>query len=389
MIDFPARARLNCGAGGGGGGMMRIAGLAILAGLAMLGTGAAPAGAEEKILNIYNWSDYIAPDTIAKFEAETGIKVNYDVYDGNEVLEAKLLAGRSGYDLVVPSATPFLARQIAAKVYRPLDKARLTNYGNLDKRLLDSVAAAADPGNRYGVPYLWGTTGVGINVAKVKAALGDGAPLDGWAMIFDPDVAKKLAPCGVSLLDTAQEVFPAALAYLGRNPTSKDPKDLEAAVAAAAKVRPFIRKFHSSQYINDLANGDICVALGYSGDVIQARSRAADAKNGIEIAYAIPKEGAQLAVDMMAIPADAAHPENAHAFIDYILRPEVIAAITNAVGYPNPNSVATDMVDDEIRNDPGIYPPDAVRAKLFLDKPAPADYERARTRAWTRLKSGS
>jgi putrescine transport system substrate-binding protein len=362
----------------------------MLAALAILGTGAAPAGAaEEKILNIYNWSDYIAPDTLAKFEAETGIKVNYDVYDSNEVLEAKLLAGRSGYDLVVPSATPFLARQVAAKVYRPLDKAKLTNYGNLDKRILDAVAAAADPGNQYGVPYLWGTTGVGYNVAKVQAALGDKAPVDSWAMIFDPEVAKKLAPCGISVLDTAQEVLPPALAYLGRDPRSKDPKDLEAAVALVAKVRPYIKKFHSSQYINDLANGDICVALGYSGDVIQARSRADDAKNGVQIAYSIPKEGAQLAVDMMAIPADAAHPENAEAFINYILRPEVVAAITNAVGYPNPNSVATDMVDDDIRNDPGIYPSDEVRAKLFLDKPAPADYERARTRAWTRVKSGS
>jgi putrescine transport system substrate-binding protein len=376
--------------GGQGYGMMRISGLAIVAALAILGIGAAPAGAaEEKILNIYNWSDYIAPDTIAKFEAETGIKIHYDVYDGNEVLEAKLLAGRSGYDLVVPSATPFLARQIAAKVYRPIDKAKLTNYGNLDKGLLDKVSASADPGNQYGVPYLWGTTGIGINVEKVKAALGEEAPLDSWAMIFDPEIAKKLAPCGISLLDTAQEVFPAALAYLGRDPTSKDPKDLEAAAAAVTKVRPFIKKFHSSQYINDLANGDICVALGYSGDVIQARSRAEDAKNGIAIAYAIPKEGAQLAVDMMAIPADAAHPENAQAFIDYILRPEVIAAVTNAVGYPNPNSVATDMVDEDLRNDPAIYPPDAVRAKLFLDKPAAADYERARTRAWTRVKSGS
>jgi putrescine transport system substrate-binding protein len=370
-------------------GMMRFAGLASLAALAVLGAVAPSGAAEEKILNIYNWSDYIAPDTIAKFEAETGIKIHYDVYDGNEVLEAKLLAGRSGYDLVVPSATPFLARQIAAKVYRPLDKAKLTNYGNLDKGLLDKVAAAADPGNRYGVPYLWGTTGVGVNLAKVKAALGDKAPLDSWAMIFDPEIAKKLAPCGISLLDTAQEVFPAALAYLGRDPTSKDPKDLEAAVAAVQKVRPYIKKFHSSQYINDLANGDICVALGYSGDVIQARGRAADAKNGVDIAYEIPKEGAQLAVDMMAIPADAAHPENAEAFINYILRPEVIAAITDAVGYPNPNSVAIDMVDEDIRNDPGIYPSDAVRAKLFLDKPATAEYERARTRAWTRVKSGS
>ncbi len=344
--------------------------------------------AEEKLLNIYNWSDYIAPDTVAKFEAETGIKVNYDVYDSNEVLEAKLLAGKSGYDLVVPSASPFLARQIKAKVYRKLDKAKLKNYDNLDKQILASQAVA-DPGNLYGVPYLWGTTGFGYNIAKVKAALGDAAPLDSMAMIFDPEIAKKLAPCGISLLDSALDVFPAALAYLGRDPTSKAPADLDAAVAVVGKIRPYIKKFHSSQYINDLANGDICVALGYSGDIVQARTRAAEAKNGIEIAYTIPKEGAQLSTDMMAIPASAKHPDNAHLFIDFILRPEVIAAITNAVGYPNPNALATDMIDEDIRNDPSVYPPDAVRAKFFVDKPASAEYERARTRAWTKVKSGS
>jgi putrescine transport system substrate-binding protein len=343
---------------------------------------------EEKILNIYNWSDYIAPDTVAKFEAETGIKVNYDVYDSNEVLEAKLLAGKSGYDLVVPSASPFLARQIKAKAYRKLDKAKLKNYDNLDKQILASQAVP-DPGNLYGVPYLWGTTGFGYNVAKVKAALGDAAPLDSMAMIFDPEIAKKLAPCGISLLDSALDVFPAALAYIGRDPTSKASADLEAAVAVVSKIRPYIKKFHSSQYINDLANGDLCISLGYSGDIVQARTRAAEAKNGIEIAYTIPKQGAQLSTDMMAIPASAQHPDNAHLFIDFILRPEVIAAITNAVGYPNPNALATDMIDEDIRNDPSVYPPDAVRAKFFVDKPASADYERARTRAWTKLKSGS
>jgi putrescine transport system substrate-binding protein len=346
------------------------------------------AAVEEQILNNYNWSDYIAPDTIQRFEAETGVKVHYDVYDSNETLEAKLLAGKSGYDLVVPSASPFLARQIAAKIYRPIDKGKLENYPNLDKAILDQ-AAAADPGNKFGVPYLWGSTGIGYNIDKVKAALGDKAPVDSWAMVFDPEIARKLQPCGISLLDTAQEVFPVALAYLGRNPTSKDPKDLEAAAAAVAKIRPYVKKFHSSQYINDLANGDLCLALGYSGDVIQARTRAAEAKNGINVAYAIPKEGAQLSTDMMAIPADAAHPGNALKFIDFILRPEIIAAITNTVGYPNPNSLATDLVDDDIKNDPGVYPPEEVRTKLFFDKPASADYERARTRAWTRVKSGS
>src|SRR5260221_9864887 len=362
---------------------LRIAAIAVCA----LASVPAPA-AEEQLLNIYNWSDSVATDTIEKFSAETGIKVNYDVYDSNEVLEAKLLAGKSGYDLVVPSASPFLARQIKAKVYRKLDKAKLKNYDNLDKQILASQAVA-DPGNLYGVPYLWGTTGFGYNIAKVKAALGDAAPLDSMAMIFDPEIAKKLAPCGISLLDSVLDVFPAALAYLGRDPTSKDPADLEAAIGVVSTIRPYVKKFHSSQYINDLANGDICIALGYSGDIVQARPRAAEAKNGIEIAYTIPKEGAQLSTDMMAIPASAAHPENAHRFIDFILRPEIIAAITNAVGYPNPNALATDMIEDDIRSDPSVYPPDALRTKFFIDKPASADFERARTRAWTKVKSGS
>jgi putrescine transport system substrate-binding protein len=371
-----------------GGGEM-VKGLrSVLLGVAAVLVVSSASAAEEKVLNIYNWSDYIAPDTISKFEAETGIKVTYDVYDSNEVLEAKLLAGKSGYDVVVPTASPFLARQIKAKVYRKLDKAKLTNYGNLEKSILAEVANA-DPGNQYGVPYLWGTTGVGYNVDKVKAALGDKAPTDSLALLFDPANAKKLASCGISLLDTAQEVFPAALAYLGKNPTSKDPKDLEAAVAVVTKIRPYIKKFHSSEYINDLANGDLCISLGYSGDVFQAKSRAAEAKNGIQIAYAIPKEGAQLGTDMMAIPADAKHPGNAELFINFILRPEIVAAITDTVGYPNPNAKATALVQDDIKNDPTIYPPEAIRAKFYFDKPAAADYERQRTRAWTRVKSGT
>lgn len=346
------------------------------------------AAAEEKVLAIYNWSDYIAADTIARFEAETGIKVSYDVYDSNETLEAKLLAGKSGYDLVVPSFSPFMIRQIKAGIYQPIDKSKLKNYGNLDKAILERTALG-DPGNSHGVPYLWGTTGIGYNVAKVKEALGPDAPVDSLALLFDPKNAAKLASCGISLLDTAQELFPAALAYLGKNPISRDPKDLDAAAEVIQKIRPSIRKFHSSQYINDLANGDLCVAFGYSGDVIQAQTRAEEAKNGIEIKYSIPKEGAMLWVDMMGIPKDAPHPGNAHLFIDYILRPEVIAAITNAVGYPNPNALATELVDEEIREDPTIYPPEAVRGKLFFDQPAEGDFERRRTRAWTRVKSGN
>src|SRR5437868_6612188 len=345
------------------------------------------AGAEEKRLHIYNWSDYIAPDTLANFTRETGIEVTYDVYDGNEVLEAKLLAGHSGYDIVVPSASPFMARQIAAGAYLPLDKAKLPNLKNLEPRML-ALAATADPGNAHGVPYLWSVTGIGFNLPLVERALGDTAPRDSLALLFDPALAEKLAPCGIALLDTPQEVVPAALAYLRLDPKSHEPGDLGRAIALLDRVRPYVRKFHSSQYINDLATGDICVALGYSGDVIQARNRAREAASPVEIGFRVPREGAQMAIDMLGIPADAPHPDNAHAFIDYILRPEVIAAISNAVSYPNPNLAATALVDPAIRDDPGIYPPDSVRRLLYIDPPAPRAYERLRTRAWSRMKSG-
>jgi len=343
--------------------------------------------AEAPRLHIYNWSDYIAPATIANFTKETGIAVTYDVYDGNEVLEAKLLAGRSGYDIVVPSAAPFMARQIAAGAYLPLDKAKLPNLGNLDPRML-ALAETADPGNRHGVPYLWSVTGLGYNAAMLDRALGHAVPRDTLALLFDPEIARKLARCGIVVLDTPQEVIPAALNYLGIDRNSRDIADLDRAAALIERVRPYIRRFHSSQYINDLAAGDMCLALGYSGDVIQARNRAREAGSPVEIAFRMPREGAQMAIDMLGIPKDAPHPDNAHRFINYILRPEVIAEITNGVSYPNPNLAATPLVDPEIRDDPGIYPPESVRRLLYLDEPAPRAYERARTRVWNRVKSG-
>jgi len=345
------------------------------------------ARAEAPELHVYNWSDYIAPDTIPNFTKETGIAVTYDVYDGNEVLEAKLLAGDSGYDIVVPSASPFMAREITAGAFRELDKSQLPNLKNLDPAML-SLAAEADPGNKYGIPYLWSVTGIGYNEALVAKALGNAGPRDTLAVLFDPTNAKKLADCGISLLDTPQEVFPAALAYLGLNPKSHDPGDLAKATALLEKIRPHVRKFHSSQYINDLANGDICIALGYSGDVIQARNRARDAKNGVKIDFRVPKEGAQFSIDMLGIPKDAPHPDNALKFVNYILRPDVIAAISDAVSYPNPNLAATPLVNPDIRDDPGIYPSEAVKKLFYVDLPAPRDYERARTRAWNQVKAG-
>jgi len=268
-----------------------------------------------------------------------------------------------------------------------LDRSKLRGWHNLDPHILELVAAA-DSGNEHGMPYLWSDTGIGYNETQVRAPLGEIAPVESLALIFDPAVAEKLAPCGISLLDTPQEVFPAALAYLGLDPKSRDLGDLDKAFAALQKIRPYIRKFHSSQYINDLAGGDLCVALGYSGDVIQARNRAHEARSEQAIAFRVPKEGAMMSVDMLGIPADAPHPENALRFIDYLLRPGVVADITNAVWYPNPNVQATDLVKPEIRNDPAVYPPKDIRSRLYVDLPASPAYERARTRAWTRLKSG-
>ena len=340
---------------------------------------------EEPVLNIYNWSDYIAEDTIANFEAETGIKVTYDVFDSNEVLEGKLLAGNTGYDIVVPSAS-FMARQIQAGVFLPLDKSKLPNYANLDTEIMDKLEIY-DPGNQYGIPYMWGTTGYGYNMGMIEERMPD-APVDSWAMLFDPEVAGKFADCGVTLLDAPTEVFESARAYLGLNPNSEDPADLEKAEEQLMKARPHIKYFHSSQNINDLANGDTCVAMGWSGDMFIARDRAAEAEQGVEIDYVIPKEGAVIWFDMMVIPADSKHPENAHKWINYIMRPDVIADITNYVWYANPNPASDELIDEEITGDPAIYPSDEVKKKLFPSIPDSPKFDRLQTRAWTRLKTG-
>lgn len=358
-----------------------------LFGLVLAALFGANAAAEEPVLNIYNWSDYIADEVLQQFQAETGIKVVYDVYDSNEVLEAKLLAGHSGYDLVFPTARPFAQRHIKAGIYQKLDKSKLGNYANLDPVIMRSLADI-DPDNAHAVPYMWGTTSIGRNVAKVAQRLGADAPVDSWALIFDPVNAERLADCGISLLDEPTEVFSAALIYLGKDPNSTAKADLDAATALLQKVRPFIRYFHSSQYINDLANGDLCVAHGYSGDILQARDRAREAKNGVEVALAIPREGAVLAVDVMVIPADAKHPDNAQRFIDFILRPEVIAKITDYVAFANPNPASLPLLDPDVRNDPGIFPPPAVLERLVSPAELDPAAQRARTRAWTRVKAG-
>ncbi|MDB4073579.1 polyamine ABC transporter substrate-binding protein [Ascidiaceihabitans sp.] len=336
-------------------------------------------------LNIYNWSDYVAEDTIANFEAQTGITVNYDVFDSNEVLEAKMLTGSTGYDVVVPSIE-FMSRQAQAGVFAEIDKAALSNYGNLDANIM-GILAVNDPDNTYGVPYMMFTTGLGYNVGAVSERI-DADKIGSWDMIFDPETAALLADCGIAVLDSPSEIIAPALNYLGLDPNSEDSADLEAATELLLAARPHIRYFHSSQYINDLANGDICVSVGYSGDVLQARDRAAEAGQGVEVAYAIPKEGGQVGFDMLAIPDDAPNAENALKFINYILEPQVAAAITNYVYYANPNTAATEFVIEEVRTDPGIYPPAEVSANLFSLRPHSARYDRTLTRAWTTIKTG-
>jgi putrescine transport system substrate-binding protein len=357
-------------------------------------TGAEPAGGattavdtdDEKVLNIYNWSDYIAEDTIANFEKETGIKVTYDVFDSNELLENKLVAGNTGYDLVVPSLQ-YLSRQVQAGVFQPLDKSRLPNWKHLDPAIMQRIATL-DPDNAHAVNWLWGTTGIGYNEAKVKAALGEGAPLDSWDLVFKPEYISKLKGCGVAVLDTPGELIPIALNYLGEDPNSFDEKVIAKGQALLNSVRPYITEFNSSEYINELANGDICLAVGWSGDVLQAAARAEEAKNGIVVKFAIPKEGAPMWFDMMAIPKDAKHPKNAHLFLDYIMRPEVMAGISNYVAYANANKASTALVDKAVLENPSVYPPAETMAKLFTFAVLPPEVDRNYTRFWTKLKTG-
>jgi putrescine transport system substrate-binding protein len=339
----------------------------------------------DSTVRIYNWSDYIGVDTLADFEKTTGIKTKYDVFDSNETLEGKLLAGRTGYDVVVPS-NHFLGKQIKAGAFQKLDKSQLPNYKNLDPELLKRLEKN-DPGNQYAVPYLWGTNGIGYNVDKVKAALGVDT-IDSWAVLFEPENIKKLQKCGVAFLDSADEMMPAVLNYMGLNPNSTNEADYKKAEEKLLKVRPYVTYFNSSKYISDLANGEICVAAGFSGDVFQAKSRAEEAGKGVNIAYAIPKEGGNLWFDMLAIPADAPDVKAAHAFINYILKPEVIAKVSDEVGYANPNPASGELMDQDIRTDEAVYPPKDVQDRLFVNSELPPKIQRFMTRSWTRIKSG-
>lgn len=344
------------------------------------------AGAQgQRELRIFNWSNYIDEQVLRDFEREFNARVVYDTYDSNEVLETRLLAGRTGYDIVVPSA-PFLSRQIAAGVHQKLDLARIPNLANLWPDIQRRVAAY-DPGNAYSVNYLWGTTGIGYNAARIRERLPD-APLDSWRLAFDPQVLARLKDCGVHFLDTAEDFLPSVMRYLGRDPDSKKAEDWEAAAAHVQSLRPFVAKFHSSEYISALANGDICLAVGYSGDIFQAQKRAREANNGVDIRYVIPKEGAQMWFDQMAIPKDAPNPDLAHAFINYINRPEVMARIASFVSYASGNLTARPLIAPQVRDNPSVYPPEEVMARLFTVTSPDARLQRIITRAWTRAKTG-
>jgi putrescine transport system substrate-binding protein len=348
--------------------------------------GCAFGAAAQGELRIYNWNDYIAPEALKRFSAETGIKVIYDTYDANELLDAKLRAGRSGYDLVVPTASPFLANQLRARLYQPIDRAKLPNHRLLDPAVMKQLERF-DPGNAHAVPWMWGTTGIGYNREKILRLMAD-APVYSLRILFDPAIVSRFRSCGVIILDSPTDVFPAALAYLGLNPDSKDRADLEKATSLLAAIRPFVRRFHSSEYINALASGDACLVFGFSGDIKQAAKRAAAANKGVSVEYAIPSEGAQAWIDTAAIPADAANVDNAHRFLDFMLRADIAALNSNFVGYANAVPLSREKIDAAVRDDPGIYPPAEVQARLYTITPADLDYERLRTRAWTRVKSG-
>lgn len=360
-------------------------GLAITAAVSFLSQAAA---AEERAVNFYNWSNYIAPGVLEAFTKETGIKVVYDTFDANETLETRLMAGKSGYDVVVPTAY-FLQRQIKANIFQKLDKSKLPNLANAWPMVTKHLATY-DPGNVYAANYMWGTTGIGYNVVKVKQILGPDAKIDSWDIVFKPENLAKFKDCGVHMLDSADDIFPAALNWLGLDPNSTKQADLEKAAEAVAKVRPSVRKFHSSEYLSALATGEICFVVGWSGDIMQARARAAEAKNssGVEIGYAIPKEGAQMFFDNLAIPADAKNVNEAYELINYLYRPEVAAKNADFLSYASGNLASQKLVDPKILNDKNIYPDEATLSKLFVITAREPATQRIINRLWTKVKTG-
>ena len=346
---------------------------------------ALPAAAQQRVVNVYNWTDYIDPYAVQQFQAETGIKVRYDSYDSLETLEAKLLAGKSGYDVVVPTSEPSFSRLVRAGALQRLDPSKIPNLAGLDAALTSRVASS-DPQGGHGAIYLWGTIGLAVNTAKLKQ-YAPNAPTDSWDLLLKPDYAKLMARCGIAMIDSAIDVIPTVLKYLGKSPDSTSPEDLALVEQTLKAIRPHIRSFSSAGMIETLASGETCLAIAYSGDAIQAAGRAAEARRGVEIQYIAPKEGAQLWFDLFAIPADAPNVAEAHAFIDFMLRPKIIAGVTNHVNYPNAVPASLAMVEPAIKADPGVYPPPAIQAGFFTIGPVPAEAARQRSRMWTRFKS--
>lgn len=340
----------------------------------------------ERVVNVYNWSDYVAPTVLEDFSKESGIRVRYDTFDSNDTLETKLLAGKSGYDVVVPTGY-FLERQIKAGVFQKLDKARLPNLANLWPEISQRLATY-DPGNQYAVNYMWGTTGIGYNARKAREVLGPNGTIDSWDIVFKPENLAKFKDCGVHLLDSSDDILPAALHYLGLDPNSSNEADLQKAADLVTKIRPYVRKFHSSEYLNSLAAGEICLVVGFSGDIKQSQKRAVEAKNGVEIAYVIPKEGAELWFDNLAIPRDAKNAAEANEFINYLQRPEVAAKNTNFISYANGNLASQKFIDKAILDDKSIYPDEATMRKLYTISAHDPKTQRLINRLWTRIKTG-
>ncbi len=357
----------------------------VLSALVTLLVLAGSALAADREVRVFNWSDYIDESLLGEFTERTGIEVIYDVYDSNDILETKLLAGNSGYDVVFPTGS-FFARQLQAGVFQPLDRGKLPNWDNLDPKIMSQVERY-DPGNRHGVVYMWGTTGIAYNDRMIAERMAD-APVQSWDMILDPDVVSRFADCGVYVLDASDEMIPAALNYIGEDPDSKDPEVIAKAGPVLTAIRPYVRKFHSSENINALANGDICLAVIWSGDAGIAAARAEEAGKPFTIEYSIPQEGALMWFDMMAIPKDAPNPEAAHAFINFLMEPKVIARATNYVTYPNANAASKPFIDPEVLNDPDVYPPDPVTDRLLTVSPYEQRVQRMVTRLWQRVKTG-